>query len=563
MAVVQISRVQVRRGRKNAGTSVPQLASGEMGWAIDSQELFIGNGSIQEGAPYVGNTKILTEHDNILDLALQYEYKRTLGTIQTGPTAGTPVQRTFQERLDDTVSIRSFGAIGDGQYDQATDSYTFTTDDTSALQRAIDELFLNNIPAGEQNSESNRVVLEFAPGIFKISSSLKVPSYAVLQGAGKDKTIIVQTGDFPVFQTVGSPETNVEGYVTLSNMNASNQPKFIEVRGMTLRSTTSAAPVMLLDSTVNSTFLNLKLQSSFDLIEDSAVEVDSCLQIRATSNIITSKDNQFLNCDFVHASYAVNSTYDIVSNVFDGCLFYSLGEGVIFGQNLNPAGTDGRLTGPIGNKFLNSRFELVNKRGLNIVKGRNNLSQGNSYIKVGNDGGDSKTAAYGVIHFGEGSNLSDNDYFQRAEELTNKSGFQDYRYISEVSGVANSNHKYNVQVAVQASAINSTFVRLPGNSSSRINLHYIYQSTNTGVVRQGTMYITVDKFNNSVKLTDEYDITGNSARFDNLSFTVSLEDMPVLPAVVGDGNPETVYVRYSNTAAVETGYINYWYEILS
>ena len=51
MAVVQISRVQVRRGRKNQGTSVPQLASGEMGWAIDSQELFIGNGSIQEGSP--------------------------------------------------------------------------------------------------------------------------------------------------------------------------------------------------------------------------------------------------------------------------------------------------------------------------------------------------------------------------------------------------------------------------------------------------------------------------------------------------------------------------------
>ena len=61
MAVVQISRIQIRRGKKNAGTGLPQLASGEFGWAVDSQELFIGNGSVAEGAPYVGNTKLLSE----------------------------------------------------------------------------------------------------------------------------------------------------------------------------------------------------------------------------------------------------------------------------------------------------------------------------------------------------------------------------------------------------------------------------------------------------------------------------------------------------------------------
>lgn len=63
MAVWQISKIQVRRGKKGAGTGIPQLSSGELGWAIDSQELFIGNGSLTEGAPAVGNTRILTEHD--------------------------------------------------------------------------------------------------------------------------------------------------------------------------------------------------------------------------------------------------------------------------------------------------------------------------------------------------------------------------------------------------------------------------------------------------------------------------------------------------------------------
>ena len=63
MAVIQISRIQVRRGRANSGTGFPQLASGELGWAVDTQELYIGNGSVAEGAPAVGNTRLLTVKD--------------------------------------------------------------------------------------------------------------------------------------------------------------------------------------------------------------------------------------------------------------------------------------------------------------------------------------------------------------------------------------------------------------------------------------------------------------------------------------------------------------------
>jgi hypothetical protein len=83
MAVVSISRIQVRRGQKNTGSGLPQLASGEFGWAVDSQELFIGNGSVAEGAPYVGNTKMLTENDNLFEFANTYSYKNNLN-VQTG-----------------------------------------------------------------------------------------------------------------------------------------------------------------------------------------------------------------------------------------------------------------------------------------------------------------------------------------------------------------------------------------------------------------------------------------------------------------------------------------------
>ena len=66
MSIVTIAKIQVRRVKKNEGDGVPQLSSGEIGWALDARELYIGNGSIEEGAPEIGNTRILTEYD--LDL---------------------------------------------------------------------------------------------------------------------------------------------------------------------------------------------------------------------------------------------------------------------------------------------------------------------------------------------------------------------------------------------------------------------------------------------------------------------------------------------------------------
>ena len=57
MGIKQTSRVQIRCGLQQ---NLPQLAPGEMGFAVDTQRLFIGNGTIEQGAPFVGNTEILT-----------------------------------------------------------------------------------------------------------------------------------------------------------------------------------------------------------------------------------------------------------------------------------------------------------------------------------------------------------------------------------------------------------------------------------------------------------------------------------------------------------------------
>ena len=58
MPIVQISRIQHRRGKE---TDLPQLAAGEIGWVIDKQKLYIGNGTLADGAPNLGNTEIVQQ----------------------------------------------------------------------------------------------------------------------------------------------------------------------------------------------------------------------------------------------------------------------------------------------------------------------------------------------------------------------------------------------------------------------------------------------------------------------------------------------------------------------
>jgi hypothetical protein len=65
MAVIQISRIQHRRGLES---DLPNLASAELGWSVDTRKLYVGNGTIEEGAPSLGKTEILTEY-SIIDLS--------------------------------------------------------------------------------------------------------------------------------------------------------------------------------------------------------------------------------------------------------------------------------------------------------------------------------------------------------------------------------------------------------------------------------------------------------------------------------------------------------------
>ncbi len=59
MAVLEVAKIQVRSGLQE---NLPALDTGEFGWCVDTQRLFIGKGTLAEGAPQTADTEILTEY---------------------------------------------------------------------------------------------------------------------------------------------------------------------------------------------------------------------------------------------------------------------------------------------------------------------------------------------------------------------------------------------------------------------------------------------------------------------------------------------------------------------
>ena len=281
MAVVQISRIQVRRGQAQQGSGVPQLASGEFGWAVDTRELYIGNGSVDEGAPAVGNTKLLTQYDDLFTVADTYIYRNGEGSIATGGIGGSDVQRTLQQRLDDRVSGRAFGLTG------ATSQIA-----TTRLQTAIDQLFINDSSKG---SASSRVVLHLEAGEYIIDDTIYIPPYTTIIGAGADKTIIRTTSAITnMFKTVNSSSTpgspaNISSTTTL------NQATNINLKGITLETTVSNK-ALTLDCCKDSIFEDVRIKGpwlSGDAFgNDVGIELNN---LSLVSSVVETKNNTFRN----------------------------------------------------------------------------------------------------------------------------------------------------------------------------------------------------------------------------------------------------------------------------
>lgn len=532
MSVVQISRIQQRRGKKNTNTGFPQLASGELGWAIDTQELFIGNGSVSEGAPYVGNTKIITEHDQILQLVELYQYQKNNSAIQTGPTFVTPTQRSIQDKLDDIVSIRDFGALGDGQ-----------TDDTLAIQRAIDQLFLND--STKQNT-SSRVVLYVEPGEYIISNEIRIPPYAHIVGSGIDSTIIHQTADFAIFRTVDGNSTPGD-YTDFSSMVSLVRPRGILVSNITLQ-TDFANRILYLDNTDSSMFDRVKFLGSF-VNGTSPSSGQIAVEMRGASRVFRNDDVSFHHCSFSNTGYGIFSNSDHNNIGINNCVFYQLYDAINIG-----GGNDGAVNTKINGCY----FDLIDRFGIYVKQGFGNNSTSNKFMLVGNDNNGYANASYPIIKFDTENNNSVDDYFERNSKLKDQSLFAYLPFIPniETNNIVYDNLGFRKEVdETPGSPI--VFLRFPISNSGKYMIDYVIKKTSSGnATRSGIMTIQIDVINNLTTFKDEYMYTGSNT-IENIVFSALLEDYNT------DAEYDTLTIKIYNPFNNGMGIMNYTYKMLT
>ena len=576
MAVVQISRIQIRRGKANTGTGFPQLASGEMGWAVDTQELYIGNGSVAEGAPAVGNTKILTQNDftaqgSILNL-IQYIYKSNDPTIFTGPDANSPIERPIQDRLSDRVTTADFGAVADG-----------STDDTAAIQRAINQLFLNSATKASANTTAGataRVVLEMPAGRYVVTRTIYVPSYATIVGAGLDKTIIEFTGTGPVIQFVNDDAVigDTPGKDTVTNISTTSfgntQPRFITIRGLTVFSDTGDQTAIQLDAVRDSLFEDIGINGSW--IAGVPNPDSKGIDMTAVSSQITCQNNTFRRLHIDRFNYAVYARHDILNNTFEDCLVTNTNQGFVLGEDIDL--NVGQQFGPRETVISSSKFIGVARHAVIVVNGSSNSVINSELTNVGNGTAGEiaahASATYPQIYFNREGNAVTDIRSDRPAGLANDNPATPY--VPEVTGVGTTYSLFGTRKIqlVQSSSPQTAF-RLPlamnsaGDPVGTINytIDYVFRSNSETYSRRGVISLLVDVETSNVsgtsivQLTDEYDYAGTLSEEASLKldFTAKLTNEIGATFVGPTGqDPFSIVVEYANPAG-EPGLLSYTY----
>ena len=538
MAVVSISRIQIRRGRKNQGSGLPQLASGELGWAVDAQELWIGNGAVSEGSPYVGNTKLLSEHENLFEFAKTYSYKSTSSNYQTGASVNTPVQRTLQSRLDDTVSIRTFGANGDG------------TDQTASIQRALDQLYLN---AATKLTAGSRVILKMEPGNYTISSTIKIPPFASIIGAGIDKTIINCTSATSIaFETVN--DSSQPGVYALDATSTTlNQAREILMSDLTIQVTHQGAIHLM--SCKDSEFKNIKVKGPWTSNSDSLVTTG--ILLKSLSTAVNCTGNIFEHIRFEGWTTALKADHDIKNNSFLHCDFKTCFKGIDFGGG-TVLGTSGMQTGPVSNSISHCTFDDISQQAITIETGTDNLSELNKFFDCGNSMGSSATAQYSIVKFDAYKNQSEGDWFKRTEDLGYNPTYQvGQPYIPEIEGNVVANIGTTYRLAITQYGEYSKLFRLPADTTRAYEIDYVYKSSAVNAQRSGKMEIIVNPAQNIIDMTDSYDYVGDASFGENLKFKAQTFDEN------SNSSVDTLAIMVLNSTSSDNAQLTYKVKIKS
>jgi hypothetical protein len=379
MALVQISRIQHRKGLME---DLPQLAGGELGWAVDQRRLFIGNGTLAEGAPVIGNTEILTNFSGLADIAtLVYKGEPAGYIAQTGSTPASPIRRTLQAKFDDRVSVKDFGAVGDG-----------VADDTLAIARALTQLYTVN------SSDAAKKVLYFPAGEYLITAPIAIPPHTQIMGEGMHSTVFtyepassVNTSD-PVFRTADfalSTGNSIGGTTAII-------PTGWHMSGFAVQSIVENT-IFLLEGLTDSVFDKVKVVGAL-VPELSVVDVIPLIDCQ-TVTASNTRNIRFYDCDISTGDRAIriaDTSQDIVvyNSVLDS-----------FRKAVETTGTN------TGIRVMSNTIKNVVDIALDFKAGASQCISGfNLFVDC------SLTNSLPIVKFQDDNNVSVGDMFQRAPD---------------------------------------------------------------------------------------------------------------------------------------------------
>lgn len=501
MAVIEISKIQVRRGEE-LQTGIPRLDPGEFAWAQDTEHLYIGK-RIVEGANSDENTRILTEADinDFLTLALStatggvYKYRNGEVHITSLPT-------TVADKLDTLVSITDYGVTPSSD---PIDIYT-------ELNAAVDNIFNNSFP------DDARRTLLIPAGVYYVSDTVVLPPNTSLRGEGPGLTTLVLSNSInPLFKTEDSAGNLFEDPAFMSS--GAFGPQNIQISNLTLahkKELTNNQPLLSLDNVDTAVLSNVEFTSTGT---STVRNYGLGLEIRGTriSGVEQAKNISLHNCEFSAMNRGMSSTGTVINVTVNNSIFRDLNQGI----NLST----GTVTAEPPKSFVisNSRFEKISREAIFVgtaTSATNHISHQNMFRHVGNGlsaGGpnddDTPTAqASPVIAYFSSGNRSHNDNFNRRDVAEFKTGTFYYNPLIAGRGTADSGQTRTVTVA--ASSGSNYIVKLPltGIDQSVTMRYSMYDATNYS--RKGRLIINIVGADGSATISDYYDYSYISAVID-------------------------------------------------
>lgn len=508
MAVVQISKIQIRRGQKNSSTGVPQLSSAELAWAVDTQELFIGNGSVEEGAPYVGNTKILTEHDNILELASSYRFASDDPSI----TLSTP--RALLGKIDEIeVSVADFGAVGDG-----------STDCVQAFENAFTQLFRNTDPKYKK-------VLTVPNGEYLFLSGLEIPSNAIIRGETPTGAILhLDTNNITFVTSTGS---------VLVDFNSTNRPQNIHISNLTIRRSSGQ---VVLTGVKDSSFTDVSFVGEYVLgnpVTNISTEPSSVIWSNDIPGIKV-ENVSFIDCKFHYNSVSLKCNQTIQTDTtmnFSGCDFF------VNDTSFYVDGVSGQ-----GNiwQIKDSKFTQIATQIFNSNNGYGTKFQRCNFKECGNGTNTAALPTSTMISFGESR---DNLVLDCISDRQQAAGVVASELVDSISEVTNSDYTKLINRNFADIYLTDSFrpIIVVSAFNNFITLNYVLRLGDH--VRMGKIDLTIGDDKSKVSLSDEYkysDATASSPGglvMTNFEFKAELRDND------SDSGIETIVLFYKNPIA--------------